>query len=120
MNECFEKEEIEIALALPIDTTSKRQDLIAFVVDISKTMSQGAWTFAVWDKKTLEPLYDPSGIIKGGNAPDKIEKLRDKFAVFEIKDFSHTALFYGVKTEIIRSACQKTDRHGDTQLKISS
>ncbi len=37
--ECFEKRRDEIALALQTPPTSKRQDLIAFVVDISKTMS---------------------------------------------------------------------------------
>lgn len=106
--ECFEKRRDEIALALQTPPTSKRQDLIAFCRRyFENNVHEGAWTFAVWDKKTLEPLYDPSGIIKGGNAPDKIEKLRDKFAVFEIKDFSHTALFYGVKTEVIDQHVKK-------------
>ena len=106
--EFFEKRRDEIALALQTPPTSKRQDLIAFCRRyFENNVHEGAWTFAVWDKKTLAPLYDPSGIIKGGNAPDKIEKLRDKFAVFEIKDFNDTALFYGVKTEVIDQHVKK-------------
>jgi len=72
-----------------------------------KGVHEGVLTFVVWDKKTSKTLYDPEGLIKGKNAAAEIEKAKEMFPVYGIKEFAGSAFFYGVKADVIDQKVKK-------------
>lgn len=98
----------EISLTLDALPPAKSSELINFCTRYTeKSVHDGVWTFVVWDKKTLKPLYDPSGLIKEKNTAAEIEKAKEMFAVYGIKEFDGSTLFYGVKHDVIDQKVKK-------------
>ena len=58
-------------------------------------------------QKTSKTLYDPEGLIKGKNAAAEIEKAKEMFPVYGIKEFAGSAFFYGVKADVIDQKVKK-------------
>ena len=106
--ECFKKRSEEILLTLQVGPPVGRQAVIDFCKRyFENKIHDQAWRFVVWDKKTSKTLYDPSGLIKEGDASGELERTKDKFAVFEIKDFGDTMLFFGVTNDVIDQHVKK-------------
>ncbi|MDY9920995.1 MAG: sensor domain-containing diguanylate cyclase [Synergistota bacterium] len=98
----------EISLTLDALPPANSTELINFCRRYTeKRVNNGVWTFVVWDKKTSKLLYDPAELIKGNNASAEIEKSRGMFAVYGIKEFGGSTLFYGVKHDVIDQKVKK-------------
>lgn len=106
--ECLRKRSDEISLTLQVNPPVGRQAVIDFCKRYFENgIHNQAWEFLVWDKKTAEALYDPLGLIKEGNAPDELERKKDNFAIYEIKDFGSTMLFFGARNDVVDQRVKK-------------
>lgn len=98
----------ELSLILDTLPPANSTELINFCRRYAeKGVHEGVLTFVVWDKKTSKTLYDPEGLIKGKNAAAEIEKAKEMFPVYGIKEFAGSALFYGVKADVIDQKVKK-------------
>ena len=98
----------EISLVLDSLPTANSTELINFCRRYTeKRVHEGVLTFVVWDNRTHKILYDPAGLIRGINAAAELEKAKEMFAVYGIKEFGSSALFYGVKHDVIDQKVKK-------------
>jgi diguanylate cyclase (GGDEF)-like protein len=98
----------EISLTLDALPPANSTELINFCRRYAEQrVHEGVWTFVVWDNRTSKILYDPAGLIRGINASAELEKAKEMFAVYGIKEFGSSALFYGVKHDVIDQKVKK-------------
>ncbi len=98
----------EISLVLDSLPTANSTELINFCRRYTeKRVHEGVLTFVVWDNRTHKILYDPAGLIRGINAAAELEKAKEIFAVYGIEEFGSSALFYGVKHDVIDQKVKK-------------
>jgi len=75
-----------------------------FAIHFTQRIEHRAWEACLWNARTGEILFDPTGILQGSGDPGSIlSSVLDSFAVSTLTEYHGYGAFYGVRKEVIDS-----------------